>query len=97
MTIYSALNTTPSQIYKEVLNMTFTRFPRPISLRKKEKYLDVKKYFEYHESHMHYTDDSIQLRDAIEQMTREGKLKKCVKGDKDSKEVGDQMEHKRRS
>lgn len=48
----------------------------------------MKEYCEYHESHGHNIDDCIQLRDAIEQLIREGKSRKYVKEEKDSKGSG---------
>jgi hypothetical protein len=59
---YTPLLTTPAKLYKEVMNTELTE--RPPVMRSQSR--DRKKWCAYHWDHRHYTNECIQLKDAIE-------------------------------
>ena len=59
---YTPLLTTPARLYKEVMNTELTE--RPPMMRSQSR--DRKKWCAYHRDHGHYTNECIQLKDAIE-------------------------------
>lgn len=54
------------------MNIAFTHVPRSRLLKMPQKYLDISRYCNFHESNGHNTDDYVQLKDTIEQMMQEG-------------------------
>jgi hypothetical protein len=59
---YTPLLTTPARLYKEVMNIELTEC-LPV-MRSQSR--DRKKWCAYHRDHGHYTNECIQLKDAIE-------------------------------
>ncbi|MCI24674.1 hypothetical protein A2U01_0045860, partial [Trifolium medium] len=74
-TEYTPLNTSREKILHECINAEFDhadiRFPREI---KESSRTDKTKYCRFHRSHKHEIQECIQLKDAIEDLIKQGKL-----------------------
>jgi hypothetical protein len=64
----------PSRIYKEIMYSELKDRPPPMRSQAKNK----DKFCLYHKDHGHYTNECIHLKDAIEKLIRQGKLKQFV-------------------
>jgi hypothetical protein len=70
-TNYKPLLTTSAKVYKEVMHTELTE--RPLVMRTQGRH--KKRWCKYRRDHGHYTNECIQVKDAIERM---GKLKEFV-------------------
>lgn len=74
---YAPLVTNPAHIYQKVLTMEFCGIPKPPPLKHKSQ-KGRYEYYHFHESYEHLTDECVQLRDAIEQLIRRGRLSQYI-------------------
>lgn len=75
------LNVSHEKISQDCANTEFKKgeIQPPYLIR--ETYLtDKSKYYCFHKSHDHITDDYTQMKDAIETLINKGWLAECVKG-----------------
>jgi hypothetical protein len=61
---YTPLLTTSAKLYKEVMNTELTEHPPAMRSQSQDR----KKWCAYHRDHGHYTNECIQLKDAIERL-----------------------------
>ena len=64
----------PSWVCNEIMYSELKDRPPPLRSQSKNK----DKFFLYHKDHGHYTNECIHLKDAIEKLIRQGKLKQFV-------------------
>ncbi|CAJ2674684.1 unnamed protein product [Trifolium pratense] len=80
---YTPLNRTRDEIWKEVNSAEFSKagikFPRQQPAKPGQ---DKTRFCKYHKGYGHYTDDCVQLKDAIEILIRNGQIKQYVKRDR---------------
>ncbi|XP_061372944.1 uncharacterized protein LOC133315354 [Gastrolobium bilobum] len=74
---YTPLNMSRSRIWKEVAQTEMRNVERPRPLKAKSG-IDRNKYCAFHDQNGHITDDCWDLRDAIEEHVRDGKLKQYI-------------------
>jgi hypothetical protein len=63
-----------SRVYKEIMYSELKDRPPPMRSQSKNK----DKFCLYHRDHGHYTNEYIHLKDAMEKLIRQGKLKQFV-------------------
>ena len=68
---YTPLTIPPASVLKEVMHSELRKRPPPLKTVGKPK----NKYCEYHRDRGHSTNECIQLRDAIEKLIRQGRLR----------------------
>ena len=71
---YAPLTMPPSRIYKEIMYSELKDRPPPMRSQAKNK----DKFCLYHKDHGHHTNECIHLKDAIEKLIRQGKLRQFV-------------------
>ncbi|KAI9126272.1 hypothetical protein K1719_002693 [Acacia pycnantha] len=74
---YTPLNVSRSQLWREVASTEMQKIERPRPLRKRAS-TDQTRFYAFHDSPGHTTDQCYELRDAIEKFFREGKLRQYV-------------------
>ncbi|XP_061365298.1 uncharacterized protein LOC133308666 [Gastrolobium bilobum] len=74
---YTPLNSSQSQIWREVASTEMRRVDRPRPLQNQAG-LDQSRYYAFHDGPGHTTEECWDLRDAIERYIREGKLRQYL-------------------
>jgi len=74
---YTPLVTNLSKILDETLHADLATVQKPYPIKDRPG-IDKTKFYTFHKSFGHNTDSCIQLKDAIEQLIREGKLQRYV-------------------
>jgi len=77
---YTPLNTSRSRILREVMHTELKERPPPI----KSKFKNRSKRCEFHKDFGHDTEECVNLRDAIEKLVREGRLRQYLRGTGDN-------------
>ncbi|KAJ0983303.1 hypothetical protein J5N97_011558 [Dioscorea zingiberensis] len=83
---YSILNTSLEDILSQIQDQKILKPPQPMKDNPKRK--RSKKFCKFHQDKGHFTEDCIQLKNAIEDLVREGKLEQFLQ-----KESEPEIEH----
>ncbi|MCH97983.1 gag-pol polyprotein [Trifolium medium] len=99
---YTPLNTPREKILQECLNTEFADAGiRPPKELRENPRTDKSKFCKYHRSAGHDTEDCIQLKEAIEELIKQGKLNRYTKemghGSYDKRKYDSSRRHTRRS